>query len=212
MDHYIDIHTHNPLNHRLGVRNFRLAAEEKPTSDPLSAGIHPWDSERLLPCSEQLLRELEGMECVAIGEIGLDKVCDAAREAQQTLFEKQLDIATHRELPVIIHCVKSQAEILEKLKGYPNLPAVIFHGFIGSPQQAKEIISNRHYISFGFSALRSPKTIKAIEACPTENIFLESDESQEDITTLYQGVATIKGVTTEQLCAQIFNNYRRIFQ
>lgn len=207
----IDIHTHNPLSINLGVQNYRLGVDEKPTSKSLSAGIHPWDAERLLPHLERVLEELRGVECVAIGEVGLDKAASTPFEVQKEIFTLQVEVAASRNLPLIIHCVKAQAEVIEILSRYPTLKA-IFHGYIGSPEQLQELVSKRYYISFGFNSLRSPKTRKAIAECPTDRLFLESDTTEENIESLYHSVANIKGLSVEDLTEIININYKRFFQ
>lgn len=212
MTDYIDIHTHGHTSAATAVRNHRLGVEQTASATVISAGVHPWDAELLLPQFKELIKTLESAKCVAIGEIGLDKACSSAWAAQQKFFNTQLEVAARRNLPVVIHCVRAQAEIIAQLAHHPHLPAVIFHGFIGSPEQAHALLSRGYFISFGFNALKSPKTIEAIKACPTEQLLLESDTSTTDIALLYQAVADIKGLTTDTLLEQITNNYNRIFQ
>ena len=209
MEHFVDIHTHNPLGLNLGVRNYRLGIDATPPAEPFSAGIHPWDVDDL-PDREGLLADLESINCLAIGEIGLDKACASNFATQQELFERQLEIAARRRLPVVVHCVKSSAEVVTTLTHYP-LRTVVFHGFIGSSEQAEQIWKAGCYTSFGFGALRSPKTLHTIEACPIDKLFLETDDSKTSITTLYEEVAHLRNVSTECLKKDIYNNYKRIF-
>lgn len=211
MSNYIDIHTHNPLKLNLGVANFRLGKEQKPVSRPFSAGIHPWDAELLLPHSDELIEELKSIDCVAIGEVGLDKRCTTPLDIQTEIFRRQVIVATKRNLPLIIHCVKAQSEVLEILTQHKATKA-IFHGYIGSPEQLQELIKNDYHISFGFNSILSNKTLEAIKVCPLENIFLESDTSTENIATLYHFIAKVKGISEEHLIEQINNNYKKIFQ
>ena len=206
---FVDIHTHNPLGLNLGVRNYRLGVDATPPTEPFSAGIHPWDVESL-PDTERLLANLENINCLSIGEIGLDKACTSNFSTQQELFERQLEIAARRNLSVIVHCVKSSAEVVATLAHYP-LRAVVFHGFIGSTEQAEQIWKAGYYTSFGFGALRSPKTLLTIKACPTDRLFLETDDSETSIATLYEEVAHLRNVSTECLKKDIYNNYKRIF-
>ena len=209
MEHFVDIHTHNPLGLNLGVRNYRLGVDAAPPTEPFSAGIHPWDVDSL-PDTERLLADLENINCLAIGEIGLDKACTSNFATQQELIERQLEIAARRNLPVVVHCVKSSAEVVATLAHYP-IRAVVFHGFIGSTEQAEQIWKAGYYTSFGFGALRSPKTLRTIEACPTDRLFLETDDSKISITALYKEVAHLRNVSIESLKNDIYNNYKRVF-
>lgn len=211
MKPFVDIHTHGPLKGSVGLRSYRLGIEI-PTEESgvYSLGIHPWDvcevgNER------QLLVDLHTMECSAIGEIGLDKVCGADFARQIEVFEQQLIIASNRNLPIVIHCVKAQQEVVDILAHY-STPAVIFHGFIGSPQQAEQLWQNGYHLSFGFGALKSPKTVEALRRCPTEQLFLESDTAKEPTSLLYEEVAIARGVGVEELRESIYNNYNRIFK
>ena len=156
------------------------------------------------------MADLENINCLAIGEIGLDKACTSNFATQQELFERQLEIAARRNLPVVVHCVKSSAEVVATLAHYP-IRAVVFHGFIGSTEQAEQIWMAGYNTSFGFGALRSPKTLRTIEACPTDRLFLETDDSKISITALYKEVAHLRNVSIESLKNDIYNNYKRVF-
>jgi TatD DNase family protein len=206
----VDIHTHNPLKQSLGVLNFRLGIEDKPSSGPFSAGIHPWDASGLSGNLDELLAQLQELPCVAIGEIGIDKVCNVPIEAQCNAFARQLNIAQQRSLPVIIHCVRAYAEVEKMLKEY-TLPSVIFHGFVGSEQLCQKLTAQGYYISFGFNALRSPKTIEALRVYPLDKLFLESDTAEQNIGDLYTEVAQLKGIEIEELTEQINSNYTKLF-
>ncbi len=209
MEQLVDIHTHCPAANTLSLSNYRLGIDNEMPCAPFSAGIHPWDADKIAD-SEGLLSELEQIDCVAIGEIGLDFACRVDRTLQQALFERQLAIAARRNMPVIIHCVKSTSEVLAALAHYPT-SEVIFHGFIGSKEQLGQIVARGFYVSFGFGALRSPRTIEALVACPATALLLESDTAGEPILALYTEVARLRQTTTQQLATEIYSNYTKIF-
>lgn len=211
MADFIDIHTHAMRNGGRQVLNRRLGVESSESAGWLcSVGIHPWDAEVLHPTLSTLLAELEEADCVAIGEIGLDKCCKVDFELQAEVFEAQLHIAERRRLPVVVHCVRAQQEVVKILKKY-NLVQVVFHGFIGSSDQVTELVKAGWFISFGFSALDSPKTINALRTTPLSNLFLESDTDERPIEELYDAVTQIKAIELELLKAEIENNYYKIF-
>lgn len=211
MKPFIDIHTHHPLGNNIGLCSYRFGVDYPIVQgERSSVGIHPWDAGRL-DSRALALEALRGYDCAAIGEIGLDKACDVKFGEQCEVFEQQLIIASERTLPVIIHCVRAQQEVVDVLRRHPTL-TVVFHGFIGSPQQMEQLVKHGYFISFGFGALGSPKTIDALRACPAERLFLESDTSNSDIRSLYEAVADLRGVNVEQLTADIYDNYKRIFQ
>lgn len=211
MASFINIHTHNATSSVEGLTNFRLGVDAVAPQSPFSAGIHPWDAELTLHEQGSLLSRLSQMECVAIGEIGLDRVCGASFDVQRELFEAQLIIAANRQLPVVIHSVKTTKECLSALTKH-NIKRAVFHGFIGSWEVAEEIIRSGYYISFGFGTLRSPKTIEALRRTPLDCLFLESDTQPRPIEELYSAVAEIKQIDTEKLKTSIYDNYTTLFR
>lgn len=187
---YINIHTHNFTTRHIELR---------------AAGIHPWDAERAT-LDESIF---EGAQ--AIGEIGLDYACKVSRAKQEEIFQSQLAIAEKRGLPVVLHCVRAFAPTLAILQGY-NLKGVIFHGFIGSKEQAMEAVKRRYFLSFGEGTKRSPKTIEALRHTPLENLFLETDISDVSIEEIYRMAAEIRGEDLETIINSITENYKRLFQ
>lgn len=102
-----------------------------------------------------------------VGEIGLDYAGTVGREAQLRIFREQLDWAERLGKPVVLHCVKAFEAVMRELAPHA-LRAVIFHGFIGSSQQAAEAIKKGYYLSFGERTFRSPRTVEALRRTPVE--------------------------------------------
>ena len=185
----VDIHTHNP---RQGVLS------------PTMAGIHPWDAERNLPMPDF-------SACDIVGETGLDYAKEVSKEAQQELFLRHLTAAEKLEKPVVLHVVKSFEDVMITLKKH-RLQGVIFHGFIGSREQAQRAISEGYYLSFGDRSLRSPRTREVIATINPENLFCETDDRDDiSIEEIYAEVAKLRGTTQEELASEIEKNYIRLF-
>ena len=189
MSRYIDIHTHHPTLRHI---------------EPMAMGIHPWAVEKEMFSSDMF------DEAIAIGEIGLDFACDIDRERQVEIFCAQLAEAERRNLPVVLHCVRAFEPVMKLLSEY-TLPAVIFHGFVGSPEQAQQAIGKGYYLSFGSLSFRSPKTIRAMRETPLENLFAETDDSQEKIENVYLRIAHEREIEVEDLQIAIEKNYNKIF-
>lgn len=189
MSRYIDIHTHRPTALHI---------------EPQAVGIHPWMAEK------EAFDKAIFDNAVAIGEIGLDFACDVNRDTQERVFRAQLAQAEKRNLPVILHCVRAFEPIMRILAEY-RLRAVIFHGFIGSVQQAKRAIDAGYYLSFGPNAFRSPKTIAALQSTPEYKLFAETDDSGEAVENVYSRIAQTRGISVEELRVTIENNYNKIF-
>lgn len=186
---YIDIHTHHPTGLYL---------------EPQGVGIHPWDAESQVPSKEIF----DG--ATLIGEIGLDFTKDVNRAVQEQVFRYQLSQAEKRDVPVVLHCVKAFEPIM-KILGEYELRAVIFHGFIGSAEQAERAIKEGYYLSFGHNVSRSPKSIKALNICPLNRLFVETDDSDMTIEDTYAIIAKLRDVEVASMATQIEENYNRIF-
>ena len=186
----VDIHTHNP---REGVLS------------PSMAGIHPWDAEQDLPMPDFAA-------CDIVGETGLDYSTEVRKEAQQELFLKHLDIAKSLNKPVVLHVVKSFEDVMLALRKR-SIQGVVFHGFIGSKEQAIRATNLGYYLSFGNRSLRSPRTRDVAASMPIENLFCETDDRDDiSIEEIYVEVAKLRGITTEDLATQIEKNYKRLFK
>lgn len=189
---YVNIHTHRPSGCGIELR---------------TAGIHPWDADRQELAS--LLPQLADAQ--AVGEIGLDFARDTDRGRQTDLFRAQLRLARERGLPVVLHCVRAFGEVMHEL-GACTPRAVIFHGFIGSAQQAREALAKGYYLSFGERTFRSPRTVEALRTTPDAQLFLETDESETPIAAIYARAAEIRSATVEELQEATLQNYKRIFE
>lgn len=178
----VNIHTHHPKN------------DERTLS---VVGIHPYDSEGATTDSvfavERLCTDYD-----AIGEIGLDFACNAEREKQLLIFQAQLEVAQKAGKGIVLHCVKAFENVMDCLKDY-TLPFVIFHGFIGSTEQAKRATNRGYFLSFGHRAFRSPKSIEAMKNTPTEQLFFETDECDVSIDQIYSQASAILGIPEAML-------------
>ena len=187
----VDIHTHNRRTHAQTID---------------TVGIHPWHSLD----AEILEVELSATQVDAIGEIGLDFACDIPREVQIAIFRAQLALAEQHKKAVVLHCVKAFEEVMKIVAEY-RLQAVIFHGFIGSKEQAQRAVAQGFYLSFSERTFRSPKTIEALRSTPLSSLFVESDESTTPIEEIYAKIAILRGISVAELIAATEENFNRIF-
>ncbi len=191
LDMITDIHTHNARNHAQTIE---------------IVGIHPWHAlEADLSAVEARIADVD-----AVGEIGLDFACDVPREVQMALFRAQLAIAERLKKAVVLHCVKAFEEVMKVLSEH-RLQAVIFHGFIGSVEQAQRAVKQGYYLSFGERTFRSPKTIEALRSTPLSSLFVETDESPTPIEDIYARIAELRGISVAELIRTTEDNFKRIF-
>ena len=189
----VNIHTHHPKNDELTIS---------------SIGIHPYDADS---ATSDMLFAIDSAATAhnAIGEIGLDFSRTVDRQLQIELFQAQLEIAQKHGKGVVLHSVKAFEQVMDLLKNY-SLKFVIFHGFIGSVEQAKRATDRGYYLSFGHRTFHSPKSIEAMKATPAELLFFETDESMADIDQIYSQASAILGVPTAMLEYITNENYKRI--
>ena len=132
-----------------------------------SFGIHPQNP--VTDEAEFLYRLLEKKEIQAIGECGFDLFNDEYKQLlpmQQTVWDMQLQWAQEFQLPVVIHCRKALPLIFDSVPRLKKLPAVIFHGWGGSPQEASAFLKKgvNAYFSLGKAVLRGQKSVCAMAA------------------------------------------------
>lgn len=132
-----------------------------------SFGIHPQNP--VTDEAEFLYRLLEKKEIQAIGECGFDLFNDEYKQLlpmQQKVWDMQLQWAQEFQLPIVIHCRKALPLIFDSVPRLKKLPAVIFHGWGGSPQEASAFLKKgvNAYFSLGKAVLRGQKSVCAMAA------------------------------------------------
>ena len=210
MTHYINIHTHNSgLN---SIENiFPKDAKAKLAQYPhqlFSLGLHPWFVGENFEEELHLVEEYsQHKQILAIGEIGLDKVCKTPFDIQKKVFLQQLNIAQKAQKTVIIHCVKAFDETLEAKKRAKTSQAWILHGFRGGTEQAQQLVAQGFYLSFGTQFSK-----EALLQTPLERLFLETDEACVSIENHYRKIAENLNMSEKMLCRQIAENFERVFE
>ncbi|HCT29274.1 MAG TPA: hydrolase TatD [Bacteroidales bacterium] len=212
----IDFHTHQPpVDNDSSVRSLLISEVDKITPhDLFTIGIHPWYTEEMdLKAHYSLVNEFaQRSNVIGIGEIGLDKHRGAPIEKQIEVFEKQVLIAEKLNKPVIIHCVRAWAELLElKKRLKPEMPWAI-HGFRGQSELVKQLLSAGMYISFGPESLNASEGLQeSIRTVPLNRLFVETDDADVSLKYLYTTISKIKRITTRDLEENINDNFAEFF-
>lgn len=114
----------------------------------------------------------------AIGEIGIDLYWDKTTlDIQIKAFEKQIDWAIERDLPIVIHTRESFVETFEVLerKRHPQLRG-IFHCFSGNIEQAQHAIDLGFILGIGgVVTFKNGKIDQFLNQIPLDKIVLETD-------------------------------------
>jgi len=147
----------------------------------LMAGLHPTHVNDTV--EDELIRvekELNEGYAVAIGEIGIDLYWDTSTlNLQQYAFEKQVNWAHERNLPIVIHCREAFDEIfevLERLREKGVAVKGILHCFTGTLAQAKRAIDLDLLLGIGgVVTFKNGKIDTFLSEIDIEHIVLETD-------------------------------------
>jgi TatD DNase family protein len=199
-----DVHTHfltgNPyaiLNANSSINSFH------------SRGIHPWFVNKTIPV-EKLESDLQHPKCIAVGEIGLDKVCSSDFKLQRKLFIQQIELSEKYNLPVIIHCVRASNELFQLKQEIKPTQQWIWHGF-NKVNILQQILENEIIPSFGKSILKNESLRNELVNLESNQFLLETDTSTLSIETIYKTVAELRNQSINSLQKEQITNFERIF-
>lgn len=194
-----------------------------------AVGLHPdevgcLDEERFAYLKEQCQKE----KVVAVGEIGLDYYWDKeSHELQKQWFIRQLALARELDLPVIIHSRDAAADTLEIMQRYAQGLRGVIHCFSYSKELAREYVKMGFFIGIGgVVTFKNGKKLKEIvEETPLRQILLETDcpylapvpyrgkrNSSLYLPYVAQEIASLKGISYEEVVAQTEQNGKRLFR
>lgn len=212
MQRFINIHTHSvQKDGALHIVNIAEDYGQCTNFDACSIGIHPWylPSDGIGQQLNDLTRYAVNKEVFAIGECGLDKLCNTAWFLQEDVFLKQIAIANQVNKPLIIHCVKAYSEVVQCLQKMANNVPVIFHGFNKKASVAQTLIEKGYYLSFGHSII-AQQNLESLKICPPSQLFLETDDTEQEIEAVYEKAANVLEIPIDKLVKQLQTNFDRI--
>jgi TatD DNase family protein len=162
------------------------ALTQKYTNLYAAYGLHPlYLQQHNLADLEQLQYWLANNNAVAVGECGLDYYLpDLAKNTQITYFTAQLAIASQADLPLIIHARRAVDDVIKYIRRFSPLRGVV-HSFVGSEQQANQLIKLGFYLGFGgpVTYLRAQRLRHLVQILPLERILLETDAPDQPLST-----------------------------
>jgi TatD DNase family protein len=186
-------------------------------------GIHPHDAgeEHDLDLLRALLLH---PKAVAVGEIGLDFFRDyAPRDAQQRLFELQLELARELGKPVVIHTRAADDATAAALAGFDG--TVVLHCF-SSPQLLPAALERGWYVSFAGNVTYKNATDLRLAATqvPADRLLVETDcpylapqpvrgkrNEPAYVTHTLDELARVRGADPAELEAEIERNANACF-
>lgn len=208
MKHQIkDIHTHRPDAPHDAIVSIRIGIGTPATTRPCSIGLHPWDvSPRMDDDISKIESEMGNRNILAIGEAGIDRLCNVPVDEQARAFRLQAAIAEQWHLPLIIHNVRATAEIMALKRELRPTTTWIIHGFRGKPQLAEQLLEHGFMLSFGEKF--NQDTVKAV---PATMMFTETDESRLTIDEIRRRIALAKEMDPAEFDSLIDRNTEATF-
>ncbi len=214
MSLYIDIHTHHAPKKGdvLAIKNKHQSFEHNNPLFYYSGGLHPTLQSvsnlegDLIVLKNHLLKE----HFLAVGECGLDRLSDMPLQIQEKLFIHQIQLANELAKPLIIHCVRAHREVFKLLRDFQVNVPVIFHGFNNKYELAKSVLDQGYYLSFGKS-IYNPGIQTTFTKLPADKIFMETDDGEMDIQTIYHYACQLRNISLSDWQLQIRQNFSDIF-
>lgn len=195
-----------------------------------AVAIHPHDAATFDEESARVLRGLAlDRQVVAIGETGLDYYRNLSpRKKQEEVFRWHLKLARQLNLPVIVHNREAHQDVLRVLREEAyELPGGVMHCFSGSWETARQCLDLGFYISFA-----GPVTFKnavrlreLVTRIPLDRLLIETDapyltpephrgqrNEPANVRLVAEAVASIRGVTVEEIIETTAANARALFR
>ena len=142
-----------------------------------SVGVHPHEAAH---CTDALEDELTALatnpRVVAIGETGLDFYRNLApAAAQHEAFRRQIALAQHLDLPLVIHSRNADDDVLAALIA-ADAQQVIMHCFTGDRALARRCLARGWYLAFGGAATypRNAELRAVVADVPAEQLIFET--------------------------------------
>ncbi len=216
-----------------------VAIAERFPSVFAAVGVHPGHMDESPDEIRPALRDLaRHPKVVAIGETGLDffrrpgepepePVADAAnRRKQASLFQQQLEVAAELGLNVIIHTRDSFAPTLDVFRPYAARVKGVFHCWVGSVLELREVEALGSLASFtGIATFKNGVNVREAAAAVTGGHFmLETDCpflapvpfrgkrcEPAYVAEIAAAIAEARGLSLEALSAETCTTARRFF-
>jgi TatD DNase family protein len=201
-----------------------------------SAGVYPHTTAEI---DEGVLTQLDSLlsepEVIACGEIGLDYYHEgAAKDVQRTGLIKQLEVASARKRPILIHCRGTQEGmdawddlflVLDEFWGRTGLGGIM-HCFGGRWEQARRSLEMGFLVSFAGN-LTYPKAqpLRDVAAMlPLDAVLVETDapwlapmpdrgkrNEPALVARTAETLASALGVEPAELALATTRNFERLF-
>ncbi len=164
-------------------------------------------------------REPEGA-MAAVGECGLEPGSSpAVEETMEAIFRRQIRLASVRDLPLDLHCIRRQDRILRILEEEDFRGRAVIHGFSGSIESARRWLDRGGILGIGPLILdpRCRRLRDSLVAAGPDHILLETDapvfrrSSPGDLLLVAECCASLLGISLEDVSRRTEATADRIF-
>jgi TatD DNase family protein len=209
---FINIHSHIPGNGDICIYSQPAGLFDADQAF-CSFGLHPWDLLHvdIEPTMLSINQMCDQKRIMAVGECGIDRFIKTDIALQTTVFRKQVRISETYNLPLIVHCVKAWSDLAAIRKTEKAKMPWIYHGFTGNEYHAKHIAGSGSYLSFGKDLLSFQKVQEVFEKTPIGAIFLETDDANISIETIYIRASELLNVELGLLKETMLSNFQKVF-
>jgi len=201
-----------------------------------AVGVHPNSTANFTDETLSAIETLSHREkVVAIGEIGLDYYWDkSSKDKQRESFEAQLELASQRKLPVIIHNREASDDVMDVLEQWAkDLPDSlkerpgVLHSFSAPAEIAERALAIGFYLGFtGPITFKNAEDLRRIaRTVPIDRILVETDgpfltphphrgkrpNKPEYIPFIADRLAGLHNMTLEEMAQHTTANAVRLF-
>lgn len=207
MMHIIDFHTH-----QLDATDALISVSPQqfdPQPDRwYSVGYHPWQPlNKLTEKDFDLLAQCAAHpQVLAIGETGMDRLCENDLDIQAAVFVRHLRLASTVGKPVVVHSVRTTQDILtERRKAGLTDVVLAIHGMRANANVARTLIDAGCYVSIG------PRfNPDSLLVTPLDRLLIETDDAPVSIDEVAACVASVLHLTPEEIKKTAAGNAQRL--
>lgn len=147
-----------------------------------TVGIHPLEAVKqfnLFKNIEKLFNS-NNSKIIGIGETGLDYYHEGFNKIKQKiLFQKHIELARKKKIPVVVHTRKAEDDTIELIKNEKLLYSTMFliHCFTGNKNFLKKVLDLDCYVSFsGILTFKKNSFLRdVVKYVPNDKLLIETD-------------------------------------
>ncbi|MBX9976751.1 MAG: TatD family hydrolase [Alphaproteobacteria bacterium] len=145
-----------------------------------TVGVHPHDAKDYdnATLKDEILGLAKHPKVVGIGETGLDYFYEhSPREPQIMSFHRHIEVASDRNLPLVIHTRDADADTIAVLDDHRDNAKGVFHCFSGTLNLCKKALDRGFYISIsGIVTFKKAENVHAVaKYAPLDRLLVETD-------------------------------------